>query len=345
MKQIISWVWVFALCLISLPSFGHEQPKSEPGKISGYMFGDFYYVAANHDSALKNQNGFWFRRIYITYDKKLGEEFAIRFRFEASSPGDFKTSDKLNPFIKDAYLKWSRGRHNVIFGLSPSPTWERIESIWGYRSIEKTPLDLQKFGGSRDFGVAFQGTLDPDKKLNYHFMIGNGTDTKSETDKDKKFYLSLAAKPMKGMTVEVYGDLENKQDNKDWVTLQGFASYEQKIYRVGVQFAQQTRKQGPGKDDMKLEIFSLFGAGQLAEKAWVFGRFDRMFDPIPGSDKIAYIPFHPKAKASLIIVGADLKPIPEVHLMPNVEVVVYEKVNDVKPDTDMIPRLTVYYVF
>jgi hypothetical protein len=339
-------VLMLLILLLPIGVRAGDKPAEKPaGKISGYMFGDWYWVAANHDSTLKNQNGLWFRRIYVTYDKGLSEEFAVRFRFETSNSGDFKAGGRLDPFFKDAYLKWTRNRHSIIFGLSSSPTWERVESIWGYRSVEKTPLDLQKgWGGSRDFGIAFQGSLDPNKKLLYHFMIGNGSDTKSETDKDKKIYLSLAVKPVKELTVEAYWDWENRQDDKDVLTLQGFASYEQKKGRVGVQFAQQTRQQGPGKDDLKLEIFSVFGAGQLSEKAWAFGRIDRMFDPSPKG--IAYIPFA-EAKSTLIIAGVDLKPIPEVHLMPNVEVVVYSEneVTKIKPDADAIPRLTVYYTF
>lgn len=343
MKHLVALLMFIAL-LAPIGARAADKPEKPPGKISGYMFGDYYWVAADHADSLKNQNGLWFRRIYLSYDKGLNEAFAIRFRFEANSPDFTAKSDRLNPFLKDAYLKWTRGRHNVLFGLSPSPTWERVEAIWGYRAVEKTPLDLQKFGGSRDLGVAVQGAFDADKKFLYHFMIGNGSDTKSETDKDKKLYLSLAAKPVKGATIEIYGDWENRKGDKDWLTLQGFASYEQEKYRAGLHFVQQTRKQGAGADDLKLEILSLFGARQLSEKAWAFARVDRMLDPIPGSDKIAYLPFAP-AKSTLLIAGADLKPIPEVHLMPNVEAVLYSETKGVKPDTDVIPRLTIYYTF
>jgi hypothetical protein len=344
MKRVGTALMLLAL-LAPIGAGAGEKPAEKPaGKISGYMFGDYYWVLADHLASAENQNGIWFRRIYLSYDKGLSEAFAVRARFEASSPDFTAKSDKLNPFLKDAYLKWTRGRHSVVFGLSPSPTWERIEAIWGYRAVEKTPLDLQKFGGSRDLGVAVQGALDADKKLLYHFMIGNGSDTKSETNEGKKLYLSLAAKPAQGVTIEVYGDWENRPDDTDWLTLQGFASCERDKYRAGVHFAQQTRKQGAGADDLKLELLSLFGARQLSEKAWAFGRVDRTLDPIPDSDKISYVPFAP-AKSTLLIAGADLRPIPEVRVMPNAEVVLYSKTNGVKPDTDVIPRLTVYYVF
>jgi hypothetical protein len=86
---------------------------------------------------------------------------------------------------------------------------------------------------------------------------------------------------------------------------------------------------------------------QINEKAWAYGRIDRIFDLNTDGEKIAYIPFDKTAKSTLLIAGVDLKPIPEVHLMPNVEVVIYDEneTTKVKPDADVIPRLTVYYVF
>ncbi len=322
-----------------------EKPAEKPGKWSGYVFGDFYYYAANHDASFEDQNGLWFRRIYLGYDREIASNWAIRVRMEANSKGFNETSDRLNPFIKDAYLKWTKGRHSAFVGLSPSPTWELIESVWGYRAVEKTPLDLYKWGGSRDLGLAFKGSFDAKKKLGYHAFFGTGTDTKSETDKDKKLYLALQAKPVTGWTIEGYVDLENRKDDKDVSTAQLFSAYEHKRGRAGIQYAHQTRKQGAGKADLKLDVFSVFAAARLKDKAWAYGRFDRMLDPNPDGAKIAYIPFDPTAKYSYFVAGLDLIPTPSVHFMPNAKLVTYDKVARKKPDSDVILSLTFYYTF
>ena len=47
-----------------------EEPK--PGKISGYIFGDYYYFPSHHDAKFDGQNGFWFRRVYLTYLSVVG---------------------------------------------------------------------------------------------------------------------------------------------------------------------------------------------------------------------------------------------------------------------------------
>lgn len=315
------------------------------GKISGYMFGDYYYMAGNHNEDVEGSNGFWFRRIYFTYDQGLSEEFAMRFRIEMNSAGDFSSKSKLSPVVKDAYLRWKHDRHSIYLGISGTPTVGVIDKFWGYRSVEKTPLDLQKFGSSRDFGLAFKGSLDSQKRIDYHFMIGNGSSNGSENNEGKKVMLALSGKPNSGLILQGYFDFEERPGKSNRYTLQGFAGYQNKSFRVGVQFAHQNRQVGDGVDDMTLQIGSVFAAVKFSEKTWGFARIDRLFDPNPDGGEISYIPFDATAKSTFILAGLDLMPIRSVHIMPNVEAVVYSEVSGQSPDTDIIPRLTFYYVW
>ncbi|HEX6178638.1 MAG TPA: hypothetical protein VF057_09790, partial [Thermoanaerobaculia bacterium] len=63
-----------------------------PTKISGEAFGDYYWVVLHDDSGIEGRNGFWLRRLYLTFDQSLSESLSARLRFEGSQPGDF-TSD------------------------------------------------------------------------------------------------------------------------------------------------------------------------------------------------------------------------------------------------------------
>lgn len=315
------------------------------GKISGYMFGDYYYVAKNHSADLEDRNGFWFRRIYLTYDQGLDDGFAVRFRMEMNSAGDFSSKSKLTPVVKDAYLKWKRSRHSIIVGISSTPTWEVVEKVWGYRSVEKTPLDLQRFGSSRDFGLAFKGSLDAQKRLTYHFMLGNGSSNGSENNEGKKLMLSLGARPLKNVIVEGYVDFEERPGHSDRVTLQAFAAYQAERFRIGAQFAHQSRQVGAGAENLKLQIASVFAAMQLSNRTRAFARLDRTFDPNPDGAKISYLPFDPSAKSTFFLAGVELRPVGTVRIMPNIETVFYDKVSGNRPDTDVIPRITFYYIW
>jgi hypothetical protein len=227
-------------------------------------------------------------------------------------------------------------------GLSSTPTWGTVEKVWGYRSVEKTPLDLQKLGSSRDVGVALK--CDLENLLKVHLMAGNGASNKSETDKHKKLLLSLGVEPVDGVIVEAYGDVLTGPEGENIFTAQGFAAYQTEKGRVGVQFAHQTR-QGE-KEDTKLEIGSVFAVLQPLEKVAVFARYDRMFDPNPSGEKISYIPFDSTAKSNFFVAGLDFSPQKNVHIIPNVEIVLYDEPDSGdKPDTDIIPRITLYYKF
>ncbi len=330
---------VFCLVLGVAASGGYSQ-----GKISGYMFGDYYYVAQNHDPTIEGRNGLWFRRIYFTYDHGLSDEFSVRFRLELSSAGNFINGVTLQPFMKDGYLKWSKSGHSIILGLSPTPTFEYIEEFWGYRAIEKTPADLYKFGSSRDLGIAFKGTLGAAKKVRYHFMLANGGGNNgADTNKGKKALLSLGYQLTSALYVEVYGDWEERPGDTNRYTWQGFLGFQKEKYRLGAQILQQTR-QTPAAD-LKLEVASFFAAAQLREKLWGYVRFDHGFDPFLDGPTIDYLPFDNTAEANFVIAGVDFEPVKQVHIMPNIEYTFYQETAGLSPDADAIPRLTFYYIW
>ncbi len=337
----MKFVSIFALVALS---FVGNLSASE-GKISGYMFGDYYYVASNHEKDIEDQNGFWFRRIYLTYDQGLEENFSTRLRLEMNSAGDFTSRDKLEPVVKDAYLKWKYSGHSLIFGIQSVPTWGLIEKMWGYRSVEKTPLDLQKFASSRDFGLAVKGSLDSQKRVNYHFMFGNGSGNGSENNDGKKVMFSLSTKLAGNFIVEGYADFEERPGTANRTTVQGFAGYQSKNLRVGAQYAHQSRQVAPGVDDLKLQIGSVFATAKISEKVWGFARVDHLMDPNPDGANISYLPFDASAKANLFLAGLDFRPIQNVRIMPNIEAVFYDKAGGARPDTDLIPRVTFYYIW
>ncbi len=341
MKRI-KYVVVALLGITFSLSLAGEKPA---GKFSGYMFGDYYYILKNHKTDLQERNGFWFRRIYFTYDRKLNEAFSVRLRLEMLHPGDFSTKATAVPFVKDAYLKYKNGRHQIILGISPTPTWEVLEKVWGYRSLEKTPLDLQKFGSSRDFGIAAKGSLVEKGIVKYHVMFANGNSNKSETNKGKKILAAITFNPAKNIILQFYGDYDGLLDVTSQITAQGFAAYKTDRIRVGLHYVRQIRKK-EGSEDLVLDMASVFIAGQMSETLNFFLRVDNMLDPNPKGDAIAYIPFDPTARSTFFVGGLDFTPIKNVHLMPNIEAVVYEENDEgVKPDTDIIPRLTFYWVF
>lgn len=333
--------------LMAATAMGQENiGKEGRGTISATVFGDYYWIASSHREELDNNNGFWFRRIYLTHEYEISPAFSTRLRLEMSSEGDFVSDAKMSPVVKDAYLRWSRGGHAITAGISSTPTFGLVEDTWGYRAVEKSPLDLYDFGSSRDFGLSFKGSFGREGNLGYHFMFGNGNSNSTELNKGKKFMLSLSYWLTDQLVIEAYGDWNDRSGNTDTYTTQAFIGFQGNTVNVGALYAYQYRSNTAFSGDMQMDLVSFFANSRLSESVKGFVRVDHLFDPNPAGPGNDYLPMSDRAESTFLTGGVDVALDEHVHLMPNIEAVVYG-VNEagVRPDTDLIPRLTLLFTF
>jgi hypothetical protein len=338
---------VFGICLLkSLPASAAEQ-KREPPKFSGYAFGDYYFASQHHSDAIEGMNGFWFRRVYFYYDQKLEKGFAVRFLLEANSPDGFDPvkNDTLRPFIKVLSLQYSEPLYSVQLGLIGTPTWKSVEDSLGYRSVEKTPMDLYKMGAAVDTGVSVGGFFSKDKRTSYSLMFGNGSSTQSEIDKGKTVYASLGHRMTPEIFVEVYGDIWNRSgaSAEDWTTLRGLLVYSGRRGKIGLLYASQKRSK-EGAPDLTLTVTSVYTDYRISERARPMFRVDFVSDPVPGGNTIAYLPLATNAKPTLYIFGIRYDITDFFYLVPNVEMVKYSvPTSGTQPDGITFYRLTFYF--
>ena len=306
------------------------RTEATEGTLKGYMFGDYYYVVSavpEEEKFPEKRNAFQFRRIYFTYEKDIADGFSMRYRLEAKDVG-FGKGDKMNPFVKHAYLKWKKAvaGSDLYLGLSGTPTWAVAEKIWGYRSIEATVMDRNKIGSSADIGAGLKGKSG---KLGYHLMVGNGPGQKPESDNGKKIYGSLAFQVAEGVQVEGYADFNMLPGDEDELTFKGFAGLQKEKFQGGVEAFTRIDKAAAGNgDDVKITGASAFGTLSLGENLNGFGRVDA----VSNDDK--------DTTDLLVIAGLDHMPAKNVHLMPNV----YVEIPD-GPDPNIQARLTFFYKF
>lgn len=333
-----------------------EEKKAEPtaktgGKISGVVFGDLAWFASYHTvtgstADWENKTTFWIRRGYFTYDYTFNEHLSGRFQLEANS-GDFDdnggVADVMRPFVKQANLKWKPTDQAISIGLISTPTWSLVESHWGYRAVEKSPLDLQGFGSAVDLGVGVDGSLLSDK-LGYSVMGGNGSGTRFEVNSNKKIYGALTVKPVKDLAIQAYGDYEIGTGNTDRYNLQGFVGFTREKWRAGALFAYRLVQQAAG-GNQTIKLISGHGAFRIVKRLWGFARIDHLFDSNSNGNTIQYLPFETTADPTFAVAGVDLEVHKNVHLMPNVETVFYSSVAGARPKTDIVPRLTFAWNF
>ena len=353
MKKIKQLILIsFTVFLVSGFTTVNAQSETDTQpthKLSGLVYSDYFFVINNHNENLEGENGFWVRRIYFTDNIKLSENFSGRLRLEMNSPGDFSTNTKMEPVVKDIYLNWAiKENHSLIGGISSTPTWGLIEDIWGYRSLEKSPLDLQKFGSSREFGLAVKGKIG-DSGFGYHAMLGNGSSNGAETNEFKKYMLSVSWWLTDNFVVQGYGDYERRSETNTRNTFQALLGYMSDNINIGAMYAAQNRTEeisGADDDELDLNIASVFTNIKIVDKWTAILRADRMFDPNPQGPDISYIPFSDQAESTFLLFGIDFQPIPKVHVIPNIESVFYDDAIDgTSPDSDAIFRTTLYYTF
>ena len=359
--------------VIQPPPAPPTPPDFPRGRISGLMFGDAYYnvvgdpnhvySAAGADAGqvnvdgtkpiTKDLNGTQLRRIYFQLDNDLSIKYATRFRLEADSKA--LTSDgKVGVFVKGAYLQAKSvvPRGDVYFGIIGTPTIEVPEDFWQYRSVEKTLPDFRGLASSSDIGIGLKGFADGNHRLGYSAMIGDGTGQKPETDRYKRYYLSV---PMRfgDLRIEPYADYQSVRANlgpkvpahaeslavnNDQVLWKIFAGYEFRRVAVGLEALARVNHKGPAPTQEPRGL-SVFARGTVTPTLAAFARFDQ-WEPDHRTDD--------RVDSQLWIGGLDWQPYKDVHVMPNVEATQYLSKGNPKSFSshhDLQARLTFYYRF
>jgi len=334
-----------ALCLCLLASQAcHAGTAAEDGKhpdfsVGGLLFGDLYHVASHHSEEGDGATGAVLRRGYLTFDADFSEKTFGRLRFELNQSGEFETYD-FEAEVKDLYLGWNLGRHRLLAGLSPTLTFDLIESIWGMRYLARTPMDLQGVA-SRDTGVSIKGPINASGSLNYRAMLATGIEFGAESGDGRKLMGALNWKPAAGWDIDIYSDYEKLSGRKDRTTIQAFVGYQADTFRWGAQYSHQDREADP-----VLELASAFLIRRLGVKTELVGRVDRIMEPSPRGDNIAYLPFDPSARATFFIGGLEFQTTPHFSVTPNIVYTRYDENDEgVTPKSDLHLRLTLFLDF
>ncbi|MFL5740446.1 MAG: hypothetical protein ACJ75B_09535 [Flavisolibacter sp.] len=398
MNRIISCMLIVTgnmFCQTALSQTADSSFKPS-GKLWGLAFGDYYYKAhsdsqnrggSNQYSGIEQgRNAFQIRRIYLGYQYELHPKFSAEVLLAAednqvlssgSTSGDLLIDNKLSIYIKLANLRWKniwKGT-DLIIGQSNTPTYNySSDPVWSYRPIERTMLDIRR-NPSTDLGLALQGKFDPASgNLGYHIMVGNGTGSRPENDRFKRFYGDVYAKFLnKKLIVDLYSDYERLNWKEGFHHSKSifkiFVGYSSPQLSVGIEAFSQNNQSDytvfppsilgtPPTDTLsgRSRGISLFVHGMLVKnRLRFFARADQ-FNPYTDHGKGGTI-YHalqsnldPNNKELFITTGLDFIVVPNVHLMPNIWYERYTNQNESLSgssfrDHDLVYRVTFYFVF
>ena len=78
----------------------------------------------------------------------------ISYKFQTDI--DYKTSP-INLYIKNAKVDWNYGKGKLTLGLQGMNMFNVTEKTWGFRFLEKSPMDKYEFSSSADMGIGYSG--------------------------------------------------------------------------------------------------------------------------------------------------------------------------------------------
>jgi len=298
MKNVIR-MHLLLFCSLYLITPRLLAAQDTPGKLSGKAYFEYFVPDEQVDDVEK----FQFTRYYFQYDKKISDNFDVRYRLDA----DRKADPKFRPFMKHAYVSWADliPKSKIYIGMQEIPNWAIPEKYWGYRSIDKTIIALHKLGSAADVGIGLKGKFTD--RSGYHATLTNGTGfTKPENDDNKKFAGILWRKFQSKLIGTIFFDFEPTGSDFSNYTFALSSGYDSDFLRAGAEYFY--HKIG-GTVDKHVAGISVYGALKTQDGN-IFARLD-LSDPndLIENDNITYFIF-----------GYDYKADKNFHIMPNFRV-------------------------
>ena len=293
---------VFLIVVTAFSWFNQESAGQQHVNISGLAYLDYYYTVDSPDSSQVGENGFTYRRLYLTTDFDISDRFRSRARLETKA-------DDATPYVKDLYVQWRDvlgDGHHATFGVMSPPSYTVSEKVWDFRSLEKTIQDRVGVVSSRDMGLKFNGPVTSSGSIRYAAMVSNNNGVLEDNDKHKRAYAQLELYPADGVSLTVGSDYASGED-RSLINFSGFAGYSTDQYMVGVEaFSQQTNVDEVN-GTFRFYGVSAFGHVILNEKWAAVGRVDHTDRETVGPD----------VASRYFIAALVFSPETNIRIMPN----------------------------
>ena len=243
------------------------------GQFSGVTYFDYTYDLT--EDAV-NDAGFGLKRVYFTYQQELSDNISYKFQTDI----DYKSSP-FNVYLKNAKIDWNSSIGKITLGMQGMNIFNVTEKTWGFRFLQKSPMDKYKFSSSADMGIGYSGKIN---NLNYSFMYTNGSGYKeNENDEHKKISAQLVYGEKKlvkkdgfnigtSFSIEPYDHESGETKNKTLMAFYG--GYAGNGLRIGGEFDTHT----DDGTNITQQIMAGYASYKLSDKLEALVYVD-MYDP------------------------------------------------------------------
>ena len=275
------------------------------GQFSGVTY--FYYTYDLTEDAV-NDAGFGLKRVYFTYQQELSDNISYKFQTDI----DYKSSP-FNVYLKNAKIDWNSSIGKITLGMQGMNIFNVTEKTWGFRFLQKSPMDKYKFSSSADMGIGYSGKIN---NLNYSFKYTNGSGYKeNENDEHKKISAQLVYGEKKlvkkdgfnigtSFSIEPYDHESGETKNKTLMAFYG--GYAGNGLRIGGEFDIHT----DDGTDITQQIIAGYASYKISDKLEGLIYVD-MYDPNTSIEN--------DGNTDLII-GANYQPEKGLTITPNLRI-------------------------
>ena len=250
------------------------------GSISGLGYFNYNYDLTK--DALNN-GGFSLNRVYFTYKNDITDNLSVKFQTDVGEVGD---DERLTAFLKKAQVDWKLSIGKISLGMQGMNMFNITEKTWGFRFIQKSPMDLHGFSSSADLGMGYSNKTGD---LSYSILVTNGRGyKKQENDRFKKVsFHSVYGQPKlskeDGYNVGIASSIEQYEDdlkfkfNKTVMSI--FAGFSGYGLRIGGEFDMYRDSNADNKPEISnKQIIAFYGSYKLIDNIEGLVYVD-MFDP------------------------------------------------------------------
>jgi hypothetical protein len=266
-----------------------DTPKPKPSwadntQVSGRMYFDLTALdqKSNGVKVPPTGVGFDIKRFYIGVDHRFNDTWSANVTTDVA----YLSADGLTQvYIKKAYLQAKISDAAVVrFGSADLPWVPFVEDIYGYRFVENTLIDRDKFGTSADWGVHVGGEL-AGGLFNYAISVVDGQGYKNPVRTKSMDIEGRANVNYRNFVVAVGGytgklgkEVQNGPPTPHTANrFDALAAYVAPQFRVGVEyFATSNWNTVTSVISDKSDGYSVFGSYYFTPHVSAFGRFDRV---------------------------------------------------------------------
>jgi hypothetical protein len=200
-----------ALLAMGIPVGAALAAEEGSTTVGGQVFLDFSHISQQQEQKDGSDKdvpptgtGFDVKRFYLNVDHQFNEIFSAHLTTDAqfSSSITAGSGGVSEVFIKKLYLQAQIDDAFVVHAGSYTMPWAPfVESLYGYRWVEKTATDRLGFANTADWGVNASGSL-AQNVVNYSASVVDGAGFKNPTrTKDVDFEGRVGVSPISWLTL------------------------------------------------------------------------------------------------------------------------------------------------